>query len=491
MENLNTLMLVLLVSIITIISIAVTLWFLVWVFILWLRNRHRESESFNSTLLQVTVPRDNEIKIDAAEQMFSSFAALYSESKVSWLEFLNPQVHISFEIVGLPGDIRFYVFTPNKYRDFVEKQINGAYSDAEIVPVNEITAKQNASNVIGTEYNIFSEQGKVAFASLKQKNYDYIPIKVYKEFPIDTLSSITSVLAKMGEGEGATIQILVRPAGSHWKKAGRGYISTTKKNEADPKTAKYGTDTKELELIENAISKPGFDVVIRIVVSSKTKAEAEAHLKNIVNAFGQFSGQNSFTENTHQIKGWFMKDFIYRYFPIKGQSSVLTSEELATIFHFPNKSVATHGIHWLTSKRAPAPSNLPTSGLYLGRSAFRGMNRPVYIERDDRRRHMYIIGKTGTGKTEFLKSMIMQDIHAGEGLAVIDPHGDLVEDILLQMPAKRAEEVILFDPSDLDRPMGFNMLDAQTEQQKHFVVNSVIGLMYKLFDPNKIGRAHV
>jgi hypothetical protein len=469
------------------ISTVVVLWLLAYIFILWLRNRHRESESFNSTLLQVTVPRDNEIKIDAAEQMFSSLAALYSEAKFAWLEFFHSQVHISFEIVGLPGDIRFYVFAPNKYRDFIEKQINGAYPDAEIVPVNEETAKQNKAHVIGTEYNIFSEEGKVAFTSLKQKGYDYIPIKVYKDLPVDALSSITSVLAKMGIGEGATIQILVRPAGSHWKHAGRGYISSTKKNEADPKTAKYKTDTKELEVIENAISKPGFDVVIRIVVSAKTKVAAEAHLNNIVNAFSQFSDKNSFTQNSHRIKGWFMKDFIYRYFPIRGQSSILTSEELATIFHFPNKSVVTPGIHWLTSKRAPAPSNLPTSGLYLGRSSFRGMVRPVYIERDDRRRHMYIIGKTGTGKTEFLKSMVMQDIHAGEGVAVIDPHGDLIEDILLQMPPKRAEEVILFDPSDLDRPMGFNMLDANTEQQRHFVVNSIIGLMYKLFDPNKTG----
>jgi type IV secretory pathway TraG/TraD family ATPase VirD4 len=115
------------------------------------------------------------------------------------------------------------------------------------------------------------------------------------------------------------------------------------------------------------------------------------------------------------------------------------------------------------------------------------LSKPVYVERDDRRRHMYIIGKTGTGKSEFLKQMIMQDIHNGEGLAVIDPHGDLVEDILRLMPTSRSEDVILFDPSDLTRPMGFNMLEAASEEQKHFVVNSIIGLMYKLFDPNKTG----
>lgn len=482
--NPNAFIINLFVAVITIVLIGAALWFLAWLVLLWLRNKDTETESLNSTLLQVTVPRENEIKIDAAEQMFSSLAGI---RQIGRLEFFKQQPRLSFEIVGLPGDIRFYVCVPNKHRDFVEKQINGAYPDAEIVPINEASAKQRGGNVIGSEYSIFSENGKVAFTSLRQRSNSYIPIKVYKDMPVDPLSSITSVLAKMGKGEGATIQVLIRPSDNNWKKAGRGYVSSQKKIEANPETAKYKTDAKELESIENSINKPGFDTIIRIVVCSTTKQSAKAHLNNIFNAFSQYTSRNSFMTNTHLFRGWFMNDFIYRYFPLFWQSSILTSEELATIFHFPNKSVVTPGIYWLTSKRAPAPSNLPTSGLFLGKSTFRGQIHPVFIERDDRRRHTYIIGKTGTGKTEFLKQMIMQDINAGEGVAVIDPHGDLIEDVLRLIPPKRAEEVILFDPSDTDRPMGFNMLDAQTEQQKHFVVNSVIGLMYKLFDPNKTG----
>lgn len=484
MENiLNLLTTILVIFLIAIIAGGI-LWLIGYLFVLWLRNKDREEESLNSVLLQVSVPRDNEIKIDAAEQLFSAIASL---RRSGWMEFFRQQPRLSFEIVGLPGDIRYYICTPNKYRDFIEKQVNGAYPDAEIALINEPRAKQKDGNVIGSEYKIFSENGKVAFTSLREKESDYMSIKLYKDLPVDPMSSITSVLAKMGEGEGAAIQILVRPAGKSWKKAGRGYISKTKKSEANPDTAGYKTDAKELEGIENTISKPGFRTVIRIVVCAKTSDAAKAHLSNIKNAFGQFTGQNSFTKNNHLFKGWFLHDFIYRYFPLYGKISVLTSEELATIFHFPNKSVQTPGIHWLTSKRAPAPSNLPTTGLFLGNSLFRGVTIPVRVERDDRRRHMYIIGKTGTGKSEFLKTMIMQDIHAGEGIAVVDPHGDLVEDILLQIPPKRAEDVILFDPSDLERPMGFNMLDAKTEQQRHFVANSIIGLMYKLFDPNKTG----
>lgn len=454
----------------------------VYIFLLWIRNRKRESDSLDSTLLQVSVSRDNEIKIDAAEQLFSSFASI---SKSSFMKYGAP---LSFEVVGLPGDIRFYVNTPNKVRDFVEKQINGAYPDAEIVPLTEGSAKQKNENIIGNEYNIFSQDGKVAYTSLNLKTYDYMPIKVYKELAFDSMSTITSTLAKMSEGEGAALQILIRPADSKWKKIGKSYLSKTKKAEANPETAKYTSNAKEIEAIENKLSKPGFQTIIRIVVSSSTKESAEAHLNNIINSFSQYSGVNSIVKKKQVfLKGMFITDFIYRYFPLWNGGSILTSEELATIFHFPNKSVATPGIHWVTSKRAPAPANLAASGLYLGKSEYRGIAKPVFIERDDRRRHMYIIGKTGTGKSEFLKQMIMQDISNGEGLAVIDPHGDLVEDVLRLMPPQRSEDVILFDPSDTTRPMGFNMLEAATEEQKHFVVNSIIGLMYKLFDPNKTG----
>jgi hypothetical protein len=455
-----------------------------YAFVLWLRNRGRESDSLNSTLLQVTVPKENETKIDAAEQLFASLASLRKGDK---LTYFYPQPHISFEIVGLPGDIRFYVYVPNRYRDFVEKQINGAFPDAEILPVTDIAAKQKQGAIIGTEYNIFSEDGKVAFTSLRLKGSNFEPLRPFKDLPVDPMSSLTSVLAKMGEGEGATVQVLISPANPKWKKAGRTYIASTKKNESNPDKASYKTDTKELEGIESKMTKPGFDTVVRIVVCAKTKDAAQAHLTNIKNAFAQYDGLNKFYPNKHRIRGWFMNDFIYRYFPMWGQTSVLSSEELATVFHFPNKSITTPGIHWLNAKRAPAPSNIPTTGLYLGKSVFRGISRPVFVQREDRMRHTYIIGKTGTGKSEFLKQSIMQDINNGEGLAVVDPHGDLIEDILQLIPPKRAEDVILFDPSDLDRPMGFNMLAAEGEQQRHFVVNSVIGLMYKLFDPNKTG----
>ena len=439
-------------------------------FFYW-RYKDREDYSLSFVLLEVAVPRENEIKIDAAEQMFAS---LHSVRKGGMFDKYK-QEHFSFEIVARKEDIRFYVSVPADLKDLVEKQIHGAYPGAQVKEVDE--------------YNIFSEHGSVAFTSLVLKNEDYKPIQVYKNLPNDPMMSLTSTMGKMAEGEGAVIQFLISPASSDWQGYGRTYVSSYKKSEADPDKASFSEDPKKLEAIGNKASKPGFKVSVRIVVSAQTEQMANAHLRNIRGAFSQYtSDQNGFTSGSSFLKQMFMVDFIYRYRSLFGMNeSVLSSEELATLFHFPNKQIETPHIHWLSAKTAPAPSAIPNEGLYLGKSVYRGVGRSVYMSEDDRRRHTYIVGKTGTGKSEFLKDQILQDVRAGKGLCVIDPHGELVEELLAYMPVERAEDVIYFDPSDAERPMGLNIMEAETEDQKHFVVGAIINLMYKLYDPHKTG----
>lgn len=445
---------------------------LVFGLLMWHKMRTRHETSLESVMLEVVLPRENEIKIDAAEQMFASFASLKRPKGL--FSFMKVPGHISFEIVAKPQDIRFYVSVHKKIQDMVEKQIHGSYPDAQITEVEE--------------YNLFENGGAVAFSSVKLEEAGYKPIKTYRDLAVDPLSTLTSVLGKMQDGEAASLQIIITPAASTWKSAGRSFISELKKKEANPEEASYDIDQKELEAIEQKLSYPGFYTYIRVVVASSTADASESHLSNIMGAFTQFSSYNSFDEEKIRfLRGMFMHDFVYRYVPLLNKGSILTSDELATLFHFPNKSVEAPHIHWLTARSAPAPNNIPTSGLYLGKSKYRGTEKPIYIEKDDRRRHMYIVGKTGVGKSEFLKDMILQDIANGEGVAVIDPHGDLIDDVLLRVPPQRAEDVILFEPSDTARPIGINMLEAQTEEQKHFMVNSIIGLMTKLFDPHQTG----
>lgn len=449
----------------------------VYIWILWYRHRDREKKSLEMVCLQVAVPRDNEIKIDAMEQIFNSLYSIKKGGKgpFGWFSFLQVQPHVSFEMVARKEDIRFYITVPEKLRDLVEKQIHGGYPGAEIRLVDEPT--------------IFTEQGKVEYSWLILRNASYNPLQVYKNLATDPMAGLTSALAKMGDGEGAHIQILISPADNNWKKKGRAWIGKTKKNEANPEKASYKVDSKVMEAVDNKVSKSGFQVTIRIVVSSTSQESAKAHMANIKAAFEQYNGDlNGFKGKKIRMKAAFMMDFIYRYQPMLwwGNWTILNTEEMATIYHFPNKTVETPHIHWINAKRSPAPQEIPTSGLYLGKSIFRGTVRPVYMSEADRERHMYIIGRTGTGKTEFLKTMILQDIRAGKGLCIIDPH-DLAEQLLGYIPPERAEDVIFFDPSDEERPMGLNLLETHTEQERHMATNAVIGMMYKLYDPHKTG----
>lgn len=443
---------------------------LAYAFILWFRNRNREEYSLSFVTLEVALPRDNEIKIDAAEQMFAS---LYSVKNEEWYAFLLSEHAVSFEIVGRKEDIRFYVCVPHELMELVEKQIHGAYPGAEIKTVEEKA--------------IFDDTGKVAYQSFVKNNSGYYPIQSFRDLATDPLSSITSFLAKMREGEGAMFQVVVSPASHGWSNRGHGYISKSKKDESNPEKASYSVDSKSLEAIERSTGKPGFEVSIRLVVAAPTKNEATTLLKQFAGTFAQFAGPyNKFTKQRIWLKRLFMVDFIYRYQAMFRGKSILNSEELATIFHFPNKQVETPHIHWLTAKSAPAPALIPNEGLYLGKSVYRGMSRKIYISDKDRARHMYIIGKTGTGKSELLMDMILQDIRAGKGVCFIDPH-DTVEKILEYIPPERAEDVIYFDPSDTERPMGLNLLEARSEEEKQFVASSIINLMYKLYDPHKTG----
>jgi hypothetical protein len=263
-------------------------------FIFW-KYRDREHHSLQYVLLQVAVPRDNETKIDAAEQMFSAFSGIKGAKGL--LGFSKVPDYIAFEIVAKPGDIRFYVSIPKKLEDMVEKQIHGAYPDASISPAEE--------------YDIFTDQSKVAFAGLVLKSSPYIPIKSFQQLPVDPMSTMVSTLGKMQEGESAAIQILITPTDGKWKKQGRAHITGIKKREANPETAKYSVDQKELEAIEGKLSKPAFNTYIRLVVSSSSKEAANAHLDNMVTSFTQFSSYNSFSkEKMKHFKGMFMVDFI-------------------------------------------------------------------------------------------------------------------------------------------------------------------------------------
>ncbi len=449
---------------------------IVYFTIQYLKLKDRDEKAKDWVLYEIRVPKGNELEVPVAEQMFANLSGIGGGGKGFFDKKIKVKHAISFEIIGLPESIRFYIYCPRKLVAWVEKQVLGSYQDAEFAEV--------------PEHNIFTKEGKVAYASLVLSEEQYYPIKTSENFKGDTVASITSTLSKIQEGEGAAIQLVISPASKGWQKAGRKLVSQIEENNSNPEKKHMNFNQDQTQAISKKCSKVGFNCALRVVAVAREEEIAKMHVNNIVGAFDQFSypGCNSFEkEDINKFtERNFMKSFIYR-FPAMEENCILNVEELATIYHFPNKNVQTPNIHWLLSREAPADAMIPTEGTWLGKSKFRGQVKDVFIKPEDRMRHLYVIGQTGSGKSWILQNMALQDAYAGKGFAVIDPHGGMADFVLERIPHERAEDVIYFNPSDYDRPLGFNIMDYYDEQDKHRVVNGFLALLTKMYDPNNQG----
>lgn len=404
--------------------------------------------------------------------------------------------YITLEIIAKDGLIGFYISVPNQIATLLERQITAQYPDAVIELVEDP--------------NIFPEKGEIAATQIKMKEESAYPILTYKEFENDALNALTNALSKLNESnEGAAIQILLRPVEDHWQKRGRTLasqmqqgkssgndiaagvveglrdIASIKKSEDKKDEVKKLTPGQEkvIEAIGEKAAKSGFEVLVRLITVSPTKEKAQINLNNILSSFNQYTSAqlNRFiVDKLPENK--IITNFIFRLFNL-GKPFILNTEEIATLWHLPNANLDTPSIQWLRSKRLPPPDNLPKEGLMLGKSIYRGEENIIRIEDDDRRRHIYCIGKTGTGKTTWMQNMALQDIIAGKGVCVIDPHGDMIEWLLARIPKERVDDLIHFYPPDIDRPLGLNMLEAKTPAQKDMAVSELISIFYKLFDP--------
>jgi hypothetical protein len=230
------------------------------------------------------------------------------------------------------------------------------------------------------------------------------------------------------------------------------------------------------------------NVRLSVIAPANQQANAEHKLEEMVASFKQFTIPtcNGFKARPVRMKSTLMPSFdMYPY--------VLSVEEVATLWHFPNALVKTPNIDWVLSRKLEPPVDLPLSTTdpnitVLGEAVFRGRRTAFGIRPDDRRRHMYIIGKTGMGKSTLLENMIYSDVMAGKGVGVIDPHGDLVEAVLRFIPANRTNDVILFDPADRDYPLSFNMLSASHPDQYPLVVSGLMSVFTKLWPDVWSGR---
>lgn len=442
----------------------------------------RNEKASDGVLLEVRVPKDNEVEIGVAESMFANLYGIGGKGD-GLAEHFSVNNCVSFEMIGLPGEIRFFVHCSRAYAELVEKQILGSYQDADVAIVDE--------------YNIFAPNAEIEYAKLVLDDSPYCPIRVPSDFTGDPMANILSTLSKMSENEGALVQLVVAPTQSKWQKNGVGFVQNIEKNNSDPEKKKINVPQEKIQAINKKVAKPGMVAEIRIVTSAPEKAIAKMHLDNIIAAYDQYSNPGINKLKKSKIKGRdqkaFLYDVVYRRTP-EQEGSILNIEELSGLFHFPNKEITTPNIMWLLAKELPASNEVNSDinsrdTVWLGNNYFRGKKKAICHKRDDRRRHSYILGQTGTGKSWLMVRMIIQDIYNGDGCCFIDPHGEAAEMILEKIPPERAEDVIYFNAGDFERPFGFNIMEFYNEQHKHQIVNSFIALLVRMFDPNNQGYA--
>lgn len=473
-----------------------------------LKKQANYKRTLKTVFLRVTLPKkesdldskkettkDFKEMVSLMEQLLSSLKSTHSSRL---LKKILGQDTMSFEYIAHEREILFYVTCARDYKKLLEKQINGFYPDAIIEETKEVNIFENRKSFSTTYLNT-------------AKNFAY-PIKTYQKLESDPINNITNAFSKLEEDQSAAIQIVLKPIADDWQwkstkisskmmqaKSSHFTLNPLKiiialfgifLNSGDEDKSSADNNSSALtqeraKTVDEKDDKTGYQVIIRIITTGNSKNDTNMELTNIVSSFSQFSypGLNKFTHTLHHFENKLIKNYIYRYFtkPIWLKKMILNTEELASLFHFPHiRYNETPEIKWQNFKVVRAPNSIAKEWLLLWENIHRWVKKEIRIKSEDRFRHFYIIGQTGTGKSSTMQSLARQDFTAWNGLAIMDPHGDLVKDLLPFIPRERADDVIVFDPSDEQRPIGLNLLEARPEE-RDMVAQDANNMMIKLF----------
>lgn len=479
---------------------------LVLSYLTWRNNKRAVViQNLEADLLILEIPKTNDKKELAAEQMFASLHGILRDAEELKLNG-GFQEHLSFEFASVNGQIRFYVWVPKQLRTFVEGQVYSQYPTVQIREADEdyVTHERDHSVVYTTDITLTENE--------------VLPIKTFQSFEVDPLAGITGTLAKLeSTGDEMWVQILARPMADDWHKTTEKWVKGVKSGKISSTTKYLGwlpgvlealwkppeasekvTVAKELSdrdrtrisEAETKATKLGYQVKIRVAYLGESQEHARQQLQAIVGTFKQFNSTNL---NGFKASGAsFSKEGLipYRQRQFGPGGFVLNIEELASVFHLPHTNVETPNIVWATSKTAEPPAKLPIiSGnpaideniSAFGLTNFRGINHQFGMLRDDRSRHVYIIGQTGAGKSGLLELFALSDIFHGHGYAIIDPHGDLAVNNMRFIPGSRLKDVVYFNPADTAYPIGFNPLEVTNPEQKSNISSEVIGVLKRMF----------
>src|SRR5680860_620826 len=456
-------------------------------------------KSLNYQLFLITIPRDFSLIEQEKQKTFIDFVSVFEQALKS-LSRYKKEIIFEIAVHNSSQEICFYAACFKKDAEFFEKTLSSLFPYAVIEPVDD--------------YTIFSPQGKVVGSEFALKEPFVLPIKTFKSFDQDPLATIVNAFTKIvPQGEGAAFQIVIKPDIIGMKKKFIGIkkallqgksldqailkssslVKESFKKESTEELKPKLVDENLIKLIDEKSQFPLFSLNARLLASANTKERAQELLSHLEASFSSFSNPIGNSLSIKKIKAkrglkQLVYDFSFRLFRRK-KSILLNSLEIATIFHFPHPFLENSRLKWLNARSASAPLNLSEQGTVLGINAFQREKKEVRILDEDRRRHIYIIGQTGTGKTSLMKNMFIQDVAAGKGACYIDPHGDTAEYLMGLIPESRHKDVIYFNPGDFERSFGLNMLewDKRYPFQKSFVTNELLEILDKLYDLKTAG----
>ncbi len=478
-------------------------------FLTW-RNYQQLNEfiSSDNVLLILEIPKTNDKKELAAEQLFASLHGILRDKRELKLS-RGAQEHLSFEVASVNGQIRFYVWTPRSLQSFVEGQIYAQYPTVQIHQASE-------------DYTEHERDHSVTYTTeMTLTASEFLPIKTFQTFEVDPLAGITGTLAKLeSTGEELWIQVLAKPIEDSWQVEADHWISRLREGSASilpsvggsmrwlgglfaalwrpPEEGLAGGKGPEISErnktriaeAEKKATKLGYEVKIRLAYLGENQTNAKLRMQALVGTFKQFNSTN--LNGFKPIKAAYGKEFLekYRRRAFFGDGFILNIEELASVFHLPHTNVETPNIVWASAKTAEPPSKLPVlTGSdtnddqisAFGVTNFRGINHQFGMLRYDRSRHVYIIGQTGAGKSGLLELFALSDIFHNQGYAIIDPHGDFAINNMKFIPGSRLNDVVYFNPADTAYPLGFNPLEVTNPNQKTNISSEVIGVLKRMF----------
>jgi hypothetical protein len=449
-------------------------------------------------LLELRTSRDAEHTPETAAQLFATLPKLKNNIFYKWL---RTDEHISFEILSLSQTIYFLAYIPERLTEYVKSLLQATYPE---ILINELDFDP-IDHFVNTyrnkdEMNFINDQSKyLSLGYLKLSKPDYLPLKDYKDFSdIDPLSTVLSVLSKTGPFDKIGIQLVLSKSNENWKNRGRSQVDKNSQSvgsELSDVLSQSKSSHPQKELIQKKLKSTSLKTSIRLVVSSNAQDRADIILENLTTSFQAITHSESNTFvlwKSYLFKNLFINDLKGRYFGFNNNFH-LSLEELATIYHLPNKGLSTiPNIAWGKNLLGEPPENLPVVVKGMDKQDKREINpfakvihknqEVVYgLKRNDRRRHMYVIGKTGTGKSTMLANMAINDLKNGEGLCVIDPHGDLVETLLDYIPSNRINDVVYFDPGDKERSIKLNLFEGENVQHRELIASGIISIFHKLY----------